>query len=91
MIDFMKDYMMPEQNTNNRKIGIVKELQSTFGFIADGEEDRFFHWSYMHPDSKKPFHHLVIGDRVYFVPTVKDNKPQASEVSVVPYTKKKPS
>lgn len=84
---------MPEtQKVNNKKIGIVRVLQDTFGFIADEETDRFFHWSYMDKTSLKPFHHLRVGDRVYFVDAEKDGKPQAKEVAIVPFEKaRKPS
>lgn len=86
MLSIFQDKQMPVE-TQEKKIGIVRRLEDTFGFISDNQMDLFFHWSYMSKDSLKPFHRLRIGDRVYFVPVMKDNKPQAMEVSVVPFEK----
>ena len=81
--------MMTDKLETQKKIGIVRILNDTYGFISDNEEDRFFHWSYMAKNSMKPFHHLRVGDRVSFIPKMKNDKPQAEEVAIVPFDKDK--
>ena len=81
----------------SRETGMIRNInlpQRTFGFVTNGAQEWFFHWSDFNQKSDKPFHHLKVGDAVTFTPSSNGDKQVAKDIHfkyIVDTRKKKPA